>query len=190
MDKKNNKVVEKKKAGRKAWQPTDAQILIAKQMLESGTPAKAIAESFGVALASFLKVFPSQTGAGHPYHVPTDKLRAMVEQLAGYKITKKEIANLVDVSEDTLNKYYEFELARGLSAQHAKLSVVAFNLAESGDKDMLKFILSRKYNWQETKGIELSGKDGGAIQFEDSKRNLLDKIKAIQNLSDESNTEE
>ena len=98
MDKNNKKVTEKKKAGRKAWQPTDAQILIAKQMLESGTTAKAIAESFGVSLASFLKVFPSKTGAGHPYHVPTEKLREMVEKLAGYKITKKEIANLVDIS--------------------------------------------------------------------------------------------
>lgn len=171
----NNKknITQKKVPKIKIWNPTEEQKKVATLSLEQGIPALTVASSFGVSLTAFKRHFTYDSTPGNRPHVVTEQYQKLIESYSALKLPQKEIAQLMDMSEDTLTKYYRFELERGKAGAHHNLSSVAHSLALQGDKEMLKFVLSRKYDWKEQKGLELTGKDGEAIKIEQSKNSLL-----------------
>ena len=66
---------------------------------------------------------------GNLPHVPTDESRRQVETLAGLQISQAEIAMVLDVSPDTIQKHYPAEFQRGKAMKGIKLREHAYNLA-------------------------------------------------------------
>lgn len=72
------------------------------------------------------------------------------------------------MDEDTLVKYYDYELTTGWASNMQKATNVIIKRIESDGEeamDAAKFFLSRRGKglWSEQKNVEISGPDGGAI---------------------------
>ena len=76
-------------------------------------------------------------------HIPTPETKQTVKDLSSFKVTHKQIAAYLKISEPTLYKYYTYELNSGT----VELVKIAGNTlqhaAKRGDTDSAKFILSR-----------------------------------------------
>lgn len=88
--------------------------------------------------------------AGRPPHVPTDQTRRQVEMMVSFANTQEQIAAILGITEPTLRKHYEAELAIG----HVKANnAVAMNLFKQATKDDPKairaaeFWLERRAGW-------------------------------------------
>lgn len=57
-------------------------------------------------------------------HVPTETSRAVVKELAGFGIPQKQIAKRLEITDETLSKYYREELDWGMA--EVKERVVKF----------------------------------------------------------------
>ncbi|OCA57839.1 hypothetical protein AA93_07035 [Xylella fastidiosa subsp. pauca 11399] len=83
--------------------------------------------------------------------MPTDKNRLLAKQLTSFGIPHAEIALLMQISAPTLRKHYRVELDTGHIQANAK---VAKSL----------FWLSARAGWKDTQRVEVSGRDGEAIE--------------------------
>jgi len=88
--------------------------------------------------------------------------------MAASGLFQYQIAEEMQLSEDTLVKYYKHELATGWSkAMALATNVLVTEMENGGDKavDAAKFFLSRRGKglWADTKTMEVSGPGGGAI---------------------------
>lgn len=66
---------------------------------------------------------------GNVPHEPTEESRRQVEKLAGLQISQAEIAMVMDVSPDTIQRHYSAEFARGKALKGIKLREHAYDLA-------------------------------------------------------------
>lgn len=105
--------------------------------------------------------------AGAPEHVPTDDLRAKVEQLAGLGCTHESIAVMIGLSDDkTVRKHYEHELKLGKAKANAKISNVLFNEAVKGNMTAAIFWQKSQAGWREKSEVVHTGPDGGPVGAE------------------------
>lgn len=100
--------------------------------------------------------------------VATDDQRQQVERLAGVGCTVEEVLHCTawgraPISEATLRRHFEPELARGQAAALSRLKSTAFDLAVGGDKTMLIFLLKVRCGWRETMRVEQTGADGAPL---------------------------
>lgn len=66
---------------------------------------------------------------GNLPHIATDENRRLVEKLAGLQISQAEVALVLDVSPDTIQRHYPEEFARGKAMKGIKLREHAYDLA-------------------------------------------------------------
>lgn len=106
-----------------------------------------------------------------PSFQPTDKDRALVEQLAGLGTPQESIALLIQdqngkyISARTLRKHFSRELSIGEVRANAKIGQTLFKKAISGDTACMIFWLKTRARWKETpQGVELTGKDGAPLE--------------------------
>ena len=102
---------------------------------------------------------------GQKPFVATEDQRQQVERLAGVGCTAEEILHCTawgraPISEATLRRHFEPELARGQAAALSRLKSTAYDLAVNGDKTMLIFLLKVRCCWRETMRVENTGPDG------------------------------
>ena len=78
----------------------------------------------------------------------------LVEKMAQYGVPHKEIACLIGCCEDTLVKYYQFELDRGRAVANAKIGERLFLKAMEGDTTALIFWAKARMRWRTEDKLE------------------------------------
>lgn len=97
-------------------------------------------------------------------HNPTEEKRKLVQGLAMAGITYEDIAEKLDISVDTLTKYYKEELHSGRVDANANIAQKLYQQANNGNLQAQIFWLKTRAQWSETQKHELTGAAGGAIQ--------------------------
>jgi len=117
---------------------------------------------------------------GRPPHNPTPETRAQVYALASFGARYSDIARLIGVSENTLDKHYSDELAKGAVERNAKVAGFLYHSAsgraiEDGASysDCLKaamFWLKTRAQWRETNHHDVTSSDGSMTPTVDPTR--------------------
>lgn len=66
-------------------------------------------------------------------HVPTDKSRKKVEQMAAVGVPQEDISKVIGIDSKTLRKYYREELDTSLIKANAQVGGALFEKARKGD---------------------------------------------------------
>jgi hypothetical protein len=117
---------------------------------------------------------------GRPMHVPTDVFRNQVLTFCGMGLTHSQIAMMLSISDETLRKYYRAELDKGEAAMNLNVATNLYTMATGNDRNAVTaaiFWLKTRARWSETKRVEHTGADGGAIQTEISAKQTIDSRK-------------
>jgi HEAT repeat protein len=96
-------------------------------------------------------------------HVPTDKTKAQAQQAAGLGLPHEQIGALLGISDKTLRKYYEMELALGRATASAQVAKTLFNKAIGGDTTAAIWWTKAQMNWSEKNTTMLANPDGSAL---------------------------
>lgn len=97
-------------------------------------------------------------------HEPTEKTKAQAQQAAGLGLPHDQIGALLGISDKTLRKYYETELALGKATASASIARTLFNKAQGGDTTALIWWTKAQMAWGETNTTKLANPDGSAIE--------------------------
>ena len=103
--------------------------------------------------------------AGRPSYEPTDVLRDKVKTLAAVGTRYEDIASLLDISDDTLVKYYKKELDEGRIQANAAIAQTLYNQAKAGNTAAMIFWLKSRARWKETSAYEMTGEGGGPLSI-------------------------
>lgn len=104
--------------------------------------------------------------ATQPPHVPTDKMRILVKNLKAYGTKHTDIANMLEISHDTLTRHYAQELETGAPIANSRVAEALYKKAIGGCVASMQYWLSRRAGWKETTVQEHTGKDGEAIKHD------------------------
>jgi len=97
-------------------------------------------------------------------HKPTDDSKKLVRSLSAVGIRYVDIAQKLDITDDTLVKHYKKDLEDGRIDANASIGQTLFQQAKDGNTSAAIFWLKTRAGWKETSALELSGSEGGAIQ--------------------------
>jgi hypothetical protein len=86
---------------------------------------------------------------GTPRHEPNDANRFLVSELVSFGITQEKIAARLSISEDTLVKYYRYELDTAKTNAVQKIATGLFAKAEGGDLAAQIFYLKTQGRWSD-----------------------------------------
>lgn len=96
-------------------------------------------------------------------HEPTEENRLLVQQLSAVGTRFEDIAIELEISADTLTKYYRKELDKGRIKANAKVAQGLYNQAINGNTAASMFWLKTRAGWAETNKHEITGADGSPI---------------------------
>ena len=96
-------------------------------------------------------------------YTPTAENKKLVKTLAAVGITFEDIATKLEISADTLVKYYKKELDDGRIDANASIGQTLFQQAKNGNTAAAIFWLKTRARWKETQAVELSGPDGAEM---------------------------
>lgn len=95
-------------------------------------------------------------------HKPDEKSRKQVTLMAGIGLRREEIAKILDISKETLLRYYYKELESSVPMLNAQVANNLFNIATSkthrGAVTAAIFWMKTRAKWKET--LDLSNEDG------------------------------
>jgi len=103
-------------------------------------------------------------------HNPTDESRKLARTLSAVGITHEDIASKLDISADTLVKYYKKELADGRIDANATIGKGLFHQAKNGNTAAAIFWLKTRANWKETSVQEVHGD----LEIKTIRREIID----------------
>lgn len=98
-------------------------------------------------------------------HKPTQDNRDLVKRLSALGTTYEDIAKKLEISSDTLVKYYNKELEDGRIDANAAIAGTLFQQAKNGNTAAAIFWLKTRARWKETQVNEMTGMDGGEIRI-------------------------
>jgi len=101
------------------------------------------------------------TGRGRPPHLPNDTTRNRVFILSTVGTRHEDIATVLNISHDTLVKYYKEELDKGRIEANASVAETLFKQAKEGNTTAMIFWLKSRAKWKETSQHEISGNPDG-----------------------------
>lgn len=90
-------------------------------------------------------------------HEPTKESLKVARTLSAVGITYEDIANKLDISSDTLVKYYKKELDAGRVDANASIGQTLFQQAKDGNTSAAIFWLKTRAGWKETQTTEHTG---------------------------------
>ncbi len=96
---------------------------------------------------------------GKPPHVPTDQSRKQVMAFCGFGLTHDQIAEMLDISDETLRKYYRRELDIGLMSMNAAVANNLYTIATSKESYAVGaaiFWLKSRGQWKDKQPEELN----------------------------------
>lgn len=115
---------------------------------------------------------------GSPGFDPGFAQATQVEQMIALGASTTDVAAILRIEPKLLEKYYAYEIETAQSRINQRVAKIALQSALSGDTDMVKFWLSRRAGWKEVKVNEVTGANGGPIEFKEVKQKFLDAIEA------------
>jgi len=98
---------------------------------------------------------------GRPPHLPNDTTRNRVFILSTVGTRHEDIATVLNISHDTLVKYYKEELDKGRIEANASVAETLFKQAKEGNTTAMIFWLKSRAKWKETSQHEISGNPDG-----------------------------
>jgi hypothetical protein len=98
---------------------------------------------------------------GRPHHLPDATTRNKVFMLSTVGTRHEDIATVLNISADTLTKYYHDELAKGRIEANASVAETLFKQAKEGNTTAMIFWLKSRAKWKETSQHEISGNPDG-----------------------------
>jgi hypothetical protein len=106
-----------------------------------------------------------KTGRGRPPHLATADTRIKVYTLSTVGTRHEDIASVLNISHDTLVKYYKEELDKGRIEANASVAETLFKQAKEGNTTAMIFWLKSRAKWKESTQHEISGNaDGTPIE--------------------------
>lgn len=103
-----------------------------------------------------------KVGKGRPPHLPNADTRIKVYTLAVVGTRHEDIATVLNISHDTLVKYYKEELDKGRIEANASVAETLFKQAKEGNTTAMIFWLKSRAKWKETSQHEISGNPDGS----------------------------
>jgi len=103
-------------------------------------------------------------------HKPTDESRKLAKTLSAVGITHEDIASKIEISSDTLVKYYKKELADGRIDANAQIAKGLFEQAKNGNTSAAIFWLKTRAGWKETSVQEVHGD----LEIKTIRREIID----------------
>ncbi len=97
-------------------------------------------------------------------HVPTDKTREQVLSASGLGLPQLQIAALIGISDVTLRKHYEKELAVGKATASAQIAKSLYNKAVAGDTTAAIWWTKAQMGWGETNTTKVGNIDGTPLE--------------------------
>lgn len=97
-------------------------------------------------------------------HVPTDKTREQVLSASGLGLPQVQIAALLGISDVTLRKHYEKELAVGKATASAQVAKSLYNKAITGDTTAAIWWTKAQMGWGETNTTKVGNIDGTPLE--------------------------
>ena len=97
-------------------------------------------------------------------HVPTDKTREQVLSASGLGLPQVQIAALIGISDVTLRKHYEKELAVGKATASAQIAKSLYNKAVAGDTTAAIWWTKAQMGWGETNTTRVGNIDGTPLE--------------------------
>ena len=101
---------------------------------------------------------------GMKAYEPTKREAKVVERMASRMMTQEEIAEILSISIDTLQKYYATEFKRGKINQKQRVITKFMQGCLKGCATRQIFYLKTQCQWKETQAHEHTGKDGSPIE--------------------------
>ena len=98
-------------------------------------------------------------------HTPTKDTRDTARRLSALGCPHEDIAIRLNISADTLVKYYKEELDEGRIDANAAIAGTLFSQAKKGNTAAAIFWLKTRARWKETQVNEVTGQDGGEIRL-------------------------
>jgi len=103
-----------------------------------------------------------KTGRGRPPHLPNADTRIKVYTLSTVGTRHEDIASVLNISHDTLVKYYKEELDKGRIEANASVAETLFKQAKEGNTTAMIFWLKSRAKWKESTQHEISGNPDGS----------------------------
>ena len=111
--------------------------------------------------SQLVEIETDKTGKGRPPHLPTADTRIKVYTLSTVGTRHEDIASVLNISHDTLVKYYKEELDKGRIEANASVAETLFKQAKEGNTTAMIFWLKSRAKWKETSQHEISGNPYG-----------------------------
>lgn len=116
---------------------------------------------------------------GSPGFEPGPEQARQVEQMASLGMSTKDLAAVLRIEPKLLEKFYKYELETAAARINDRVAKVALQQALCGSlPQATQFWLKTRAGWKETKVTEITGANGGPIEFAEVKRRVLDQIEA------------
>ena len=96
--------------------------------------------------------------------MPTDKTREQVLSASGLGLPQLQIAALIGISDVTLRKHYEKELAVGKATASAQIAKSLYNKAVAGDTTAAIWWTKAQMGWGETNTTKVGNIDGTPLE--------------------------
>jgi|TARA_B100001939_G_C16896229_1_gene597755 predicted transcriptional regulator len=94
---------------------------------------------------------------GRPAHEPNAETKTLARTLSAVGVTYEDIASKLQISSDTLTKYYKTELDEGRIDANAQIARSLFEQAKTGNTSAQMFWLKTRAGWKETDRREIDG---------------------------------
>jgi len=88
---------------------------------------------------------------GMPPHKPTEITLKRARLLAGYRVPKEQIALIIGVNTDTLEKYYGDEMRKGVASTNRRVVKALLQNALNGDTTAQIWWTKAQLGWSEKK---------------------------------------
>jgi len=102
---------------------------------------------------------------GRPPHLKTPHTASQVTQMSIVGTRYEDIALMLNISHDTLTKYYKVELEKGRIEANAAVAGTLYEKAKQGDTASMMFWLKTRAQWSEKNTTELTGEGGAPINI-------------------------
>jgi predicted DNA-binding protein (UPF0278 family) len=89
-----------------------------------------------------------------PAHAPTEENRTKVTDFKSFGITNEEIADYLEISIETLRKYYREELRKGSLDSNSSIAKSLYRKALEGDVTAMIFWLKTRARWRTEDSIK------------------------------------
>ena len=101
---------------------------------------------------------------------PSDADRVFVERSVSAGTTINDIADCLNITDDTLRKHFRYEITTARARLKSDAVRVLGESLTDGSLDAAKYVLSRLAGWTETVVNEHTGPNGGPVQVMDTSK--------------------